>query len=73
MSEPKLWDTGFIMMIVLFGMAILMYLTPRIIKLYSSKQQGGGSENTKTNIVLAFISVFIIYKIFSSYTDRKEK
>ncbi len=66
MSEPKLWDPGFIMMIVLSVMAILMFVTPKIIKLFP-KQQGGGSENTKTNIVLAFISVFIIYKIFSSY------
>ncbi len=70
MSEPKLWDPGFIMMIVLFGMGILILATKKMIELYKllfPKQQGGGSENTKTNIVLAFISVFIIYKIFSSY------
>jgi hypothetical protein len=70
MSEPKLWDTGFIMMIVLFGMGILILATKKMTELYIKlfpKQQGGGSENTKTNIVLAFISVFIIYKIFSSY------
>lgn len=67
MSEPKLWDTGFIMMIVLFGGAILVFLTPYIIKWYSKQQQGGGCENTKTNIILALISAFIVYKIFSSY------
>ena len=66
MSEPKLWDMGFIIFIVLFGMAIIVLLTPSIIKWYP-KQQGGGCENTKTNIVLAFISAFIIYKIFTSY------
>lgn len=70
MSEPKLWDLGFIMMIVLFGLIFLIYSISRILDRRSKllpKQKGGGCENTKTNIVLAFISVFIIYKIFTSY------
>lgn len=72
MSEPKLWDLGFIMMIVLFGLIFLIYSISRILDRRSKllpKQKGGGCENTNTNtnIVLAFISVFIIYKIFTSY------
>lgn len=72
MSEPKLWDPGFIIMIILAALGILIYLISRILDRRSEllpKQKGGGCENTNTNtnIVLAFISVFIIYKIFTSY------
>lgn len=72
MSEPKLWDPGFIIMIILGVLGILMISTnliKELIQFWFPKQQGGGCENTNTNtnIVLAFISVFIIYKIFTSY------